>query len=201
MTIIPLAPPLLARSSDRPGSPLDGPSSSGAALPRRPGASLFGLAPCGVLPATDVATGAVRSYRTFSPLPAFALDPSGFGLRRGRLAESKSISGACPAVALRAKRRERRRAVCFLCHCPSGCPDRVLPGALPCGVRTFLSPSSFGLRRSRPASTCDVGLASPERRRREGGRSSGSLRPSIVTCGPDSGVKGYLAVSRGLGGT
>jgi len=29
------------------------------------------------LPATDVATGAVRSYRTFSPLPAFAL--TGFG--------------------------------------------------------------------------------------------------------------------------
>jgi hypothetical protein len=28
--------------------------------------------------------------------------------------------------------------VCFLCHCPSGCPDRELPGALPCGVRTFL---------------------------------------------------------------
>jgi hypothetical protein len=35
-------------------------------------ASLFGLAPCGVLPATDVATGAVRSYRTFSPLPGVA---------------------------------------------------------------------------------------------------------------------------------
>src|SRR5215211_104415 len=33
-------------------------------------APLFGLAPCGVLPATDVATGAVRSYRTFSPLLA-----------------------------------------------------------------------------------------------------------------------------------
>jgi hypothetical protein len=32
-------------------------------------ASLFGLAPCGVWPATRVATGAVRSYRTFSPLP------------------------------------------------------------------------------------------------------------------------------------
>src|SRR5215467_16049683 len=31
-----------------------------------------------------------------------------------------------------------RQAVCFLCHCPSGCPDRALPGALPCGVRTFL---------------------------------------------------------------
>src|SRR5690606_14442951 len=38
----------------------DGPSSN---------ASLFGLAPCGVLPATDLAAGAVRSYRTFSPLP------------------------------------------------------------------------------------------------------------------------------------
>ena len=33
------------------------------------------------------------------------------------------------------------QAVCFLCHCPSSCPDRALPGALPCGVRTFLSPS------------------------------------------------------------
>src|SRR5438094_6680286 len=31
-------------------------------------------------------------------------------------------------------------AVCFLCHCPSGCPDRSLAGALPCGVRTFLPP-------------------------------------------------------------
>jgi len=40
-------------------------------------ASLFGLAPCGVLPATRVTTGAVRSYRTFSPLPASAL--TGFG--------------------------------------------------------------------------------------------------------------------------
>jgi len=31
--------------------------------------SLFGLAPCGVYPASDVTAGAVRSYRTFSPLP------------------------------------------------------------------------------------------------------------------------------------
>jgi hypothetical protein len=35
-------------------------------------ASLFGLAPCGVLPAICLATNAVRSYRTFSPLPTFA---------------------------------------------------------------------------------------------------------------------------------
>jgi hypothetical protein len=59
MTIIPLAPPLLAGSSGLPGS------FERAVL----NASLFGLAPCGVLPATRVATGAVRSYRTFSPLP------------------------------------------------------------------------------------------------------------------------------------
>ena len=82
------------------------------------GASLFGLAPCGVLPATDVATGAVRSYRTFSPLL-----PCGSGE---------------PDL--------HRSAVCFLCHFPSSCPDRALPGALPCGVRTFL-PST---RRSAP---------------------------------------------------
>jgi hypothetical protein len=31
--------------------------------------SLFGLAPCGVYPATVLTDGAVRSYRTFSPLP------------------------------------------------------------------------------------------------------------------------------------
>jgi len=38
---------------------------------------------------------------------------------------------------------ERRQAVCFLCHFPSGYPDRALPGALPCGVRTFLPPAPF----------------------------------------------------------
>ena len=31
--------------------------------------SLFGLAPCGVCPARDITAAAVRSYRTFSPLP------------------------------------------------------------------------------------------------------------------------------------
>ncbi len=31
-------------------------------------------------------------------------------------------------------------AVCSLLHFPSGCPARVLPGILPCGVRTFLDP-------------------------------------------------------------
>ena len=35
----------------------------------KPLAPLFGLAPGGVYPAADVAAGAVRSYRTISPLP------------------------------------------------------------------------------------------------------------------------------------
>ena len=34
-----------------------------------PGPSLFGLAPCGVCPARCITATAVRSYRTFSPLP------------------------------------------------------------------------------------------------------------------------------------
>jgi hypothetical protein len=38
-----------------------------------------------------------------------------------------------------AKAGHYRLAVRFLCHFPSSCPDRALPGALPCGVRTFLS--------------------------------------------------------------
>src|SRR5215467_3804157 len=101
MTIIPLVAPSLARSSDRPGD-------QGRAVLS---VSLFGLAPCGVLPATRVTTSAVRSYRTFSPLPS--------------LARGFSAAKLAPAVY-------------FLCHCPSGCPDRALPGALPSGVRTFL---------------------------------------------------------------
>jgi len=35
----------------------------------RRGPPLFGLAPCGVCPAAAIADGAVRFYRTFSPLP------------------------------------------------------------------------------------------------------------------------------------
>ncbi len=42
----------------------------------------------------------------------------------------------------------RRKAVYFLCHCPSSCPDRVLPGTLPCGVRTFLPPKCEARRRT-----------------------------------------------------
>ena len=71
----------------------------------RANASLFGLAPSGVYRATPVASRAVRSYRTLSPLPVPVARPS---------------------------------AVCSLLHWPSACAAQGLPGALPCGARTFL---------------------------------------------------------------
>ncbi len=50
-------------SSDLPGN-----NAGDVSLPRQP-VPLFGLAPGGVYLATDITAGAVRSYRTFSPLP------------------------------------------------------------------------------------------------------------------------------------
>ena len=74
----------------------------------RPHVPLFGLAPGGVCPAAPVASGAVRSYRTISPLP--------------------------PAP----RRPGRGLAVYFLWHFPWARAPQALPGTLPCGARTFL---------------------------------------------------------------
>ena len=65
-TVIPLGCASPRSSSDLPGS-LTWATWCGRHAPR---ASLFGLAPGGVCRAADVATCAVRSYRTISPLPA-----------------------------------------------------------------------------------------------------------------------------------
>ena len=84
--------------------------------------SLFGLAPCGVYPAPDVTAGAVRSYRTFSPLPTPLA-------RCGRYL----LCGTCRLAALTPR-------------------SRTLSGTLPCGVRTFLSRLGLRLAGSgRPA--------------------------------------------------
>ena len=64
---------------------------------------LFDLAPGGVYLATAVTGGAVRSYRTLSPLPA---------------AGHRSLMG------------RNRKAVCFLWHCPWGRPRRPLAGTV-----------------------------------------------------------------------
>jgi hypothetical protein len=53
--------------------------------------SLFGLAPCGVYPATGITAGAVRSYRTFSPLPDWPSRHTPFGPTV--LAEARTAGG------------------------------------------------------------------------------------------------------------
>src|SRR5687767_7218957 len=62
--VIPLGRPLPGGSSDLLGTWFDA-GRAGGRIPR----SLFGLAPGGVCRAPRVTAGAVRSYRTISPLP------------------------------------------------------------------------------------------------------------------------------------
>lgn len=63
-TVIHLGCISLYTSSNLPGNSADHTRQPKLSVP------LFGLAPGGVYPATDVTTSAVRSYRTFSPLPS-----------------------------------------------------------------------------------------------------------------------------------
>ncbi len=71
-----LGRPLPDASRDLPGRRRGNPPGRPRSCDRVDLPSLLGLAPGGVYPATPVAGGAVRSYRTLSPLPAFA--PKGF---------------------------------------------------------------------------------------------------------------------------
>ena len=113
-TTIPLAPPSLAGSSNLPGG--------------------FGRAALWRLP---IWSCSVRGLACHSPCgKRGALLPHLFTLTRRRPAGSGGASPEGPAR--RSLRSKRMRAICFLCHFPSGRPDRGLPGALPSGVRTFL---------------------------------------------------------------
>jgi hypothetical protein len=83
--------------------------------------SLFGLAPCGVYPASGFTTGAVRSYRTISPLPR-------------RRASKLARGGPLP------ERSGVAEAVSFLWHWPSA----SLPAHVPDVIRhTALRSSDF----------------------------------------------------------
>ena len=95
-------------------------SCSGRALP-----SLFGLAPCGVYPASCITAGAVRSYRTISPLP----------LRGAAFWTASSTAAVSFSVAL-CRPRALKPA------------SRTLSGTLPCGVRTFLPRLAFACARA-----------------------------------------------------
>ena len=90
--------------------------------------SLFGLAPDGVYPATDVATSAVSSYLAISPLPVC------FQYLRG-LSPPLFLGG----FASLAVGEAGKSAVYFLWHFPSPHGVRPLAGILLCGARTFLS--------------------------------------------------------------
>ncbi len=176
VTIIPLAPPSLAGSSSLPGS-------FGRAVLLR-----FPIWPC--------------SVRGFACHPCChgrgALLPHLFTLTRlrplasrgdvGPASHSRSIRPGGPAAPKPDREASgRRRAVYFLCHFPSSCPDRALPGALPCGVRTFLPPSPASRASARRAHP-DPPVAGGIRRTRraeareasEGGRSSGHLRRRVL---------------------
>src|SRR5690606_7280599 len=83
---------------------------------------LFGLAPGGVCRAVSVTGGAVRSYRTLSPLP-------GVGRRSDRPLRRSAFCGTFPGVAPAG----RYPAPCFR------------------GARTFLPPTDFSIAGGRPS--------------------------------------------------
>ena len=95
----------------------------------------------------------------------------------------------------RSARSARRWAVCFLCHCPSSCPDRELPGALPFGVRTFLPSTRHCVARSGLRRMTGEALPSRERaaERRVERRSSGPLRRTVRMVAPPRLASSWLA--------
>jgi hypothetical protein len=115
---------------------------------------LFGLAPRGVFRAPDVATRAVGSYPTFSPLPN-ALDRKrrAFGFASG-LPQGTSITGGLFSVALSVAAPHRLRATCdatpwrYQARCPIAADSCELTAI---GVRTFLPFTP--LARNEPAIT------------------------------------------------
>ena len=96
-TTIPLGRTLLHASRDQPGLRGENTPASLAlgfhlGTSRRP--PLFGLAPGGVCPAAPVTRGAVRSYRTVSPLPKVSTE----GLSEGGLFSVALSLGSPPPV-------------------------------------------------------------------------------------------------------
>ena len=134
-----------------------------AAAGRKPNSVRLRSAPCGRELRRDdhssspAITGGIkqptRRLRTGRPLasPYLALLRAGFCLPPmlppARCALTAPFHPYLPAGRLKPARYQRRRYV-FCATSPSSCPDRALPGALPCGVRTFLSPTRSARRDS-----------------------------------------------------
>jgi hypothetical protein len=101
--------------------------------------SLFGFAPGVVCHAASVAGGAVRSYRTFSPLPRVAL--AGFA---GRFVLCGTVPGATPRL------REKNPAGCY-------------PAPYVDGARTFLPRSLSALAGAAVQPTDALGMGAQHR--------------------------------------
>ena len=130
---IPLAPALLPGSSDLPESfPDVEPGWAGRATPPL----LFGLAPCGVYPAPDIAIGAVRSYLA-----------AGLQVKPGTTRAPKQPAPFHPYPSA-----DGRYVFCGTFRIAGVRPGQAeirlrpspLASTLPCGVRTFLSPTPAG---------------------------------------------------------
>ena len=131
VTIIPLVPASLTGSSDLPGG--------------------FGRA---VLKRHPIWSCSVRGFACHLPYSRRgALLPHLFTLTRLRppdfgeadpLSVASSTSPTQGPASPKRRRREGGRYI-FCATSPSGCPARALPGALPCGVRTFLSLRHFAM--------------------------------------------------------
>jgi hypothetical protein len=107
--------------------------------------SLFGLAPCGVCHAPCITARAVRSYRTFSPLP-----------HQSNISGSAGLRLLCLRVRLKADRLApftylRRYILCgTFRQMGLNPPSRTLSGTPLFGVRTFLSPGRAARETRRP---------------------------------------------------
>jgi hypothetical protein len=117
--------------------------------------SLFGLAPCGVCHAPCITARAVRSYRTFSPLP-----------QPPNISGSAGLRLLCLRVWLKADRLSpftypRRYILCgTFRQMGLNPPSRTLSGTPLSGVRTFLSPGRAA--RENPASTTRTATIRPD---------------------------------------
>jgi hypothetical protein len=130
---------------------------------------LFGLAPCGVCPAPCITARAVRSYRTFSPLP----QASTRGLRMACACFALASGSSEPALAVRSPGPRRYIFCGTFRQAALKPPSRTLSGTLLCGVRTFLSP---GRAARGPHSRADFAREWVETRRPQPGQ-----RPSGPT--------------------
>jgi hypothetical protein len=129
VTTIPLDPTLLTGSSSLPGD-IGRAVLFGVARPEPRGAERPPIWPCSV---RGFACHLLHSRRGALLPHLFTLT---LRLASSRLLGSGPLAKSRPALS--SPKGASRKAVYFLCHCPSSCPDRELPGALPYGVRTFL---------------------------------------------------------------